>query len=141
MVLKNLTIGQMRSSVVFLVNSPTESATSDREAVETGGRNDLYSTLLTTRGRLRKKHGSRGIDLGLAEIKEGYELICRFQSTLESALTTNTKIVIDSKVYTINSWEVVDEIKHFYKFDLNASSEIVSVGGYPDLGIGTFIVS
>lgn len=141
MVLTGFNIAQMRSRVQFLVNAPTTAATAEREAVTTGGLNDVYLTLLTTRGRLRKKSGNRGLDLGLVEIKETYELICRFQSTLESNLRVDTKILIDSKTYTIASWEKVDEIKHFYKFELNTSSEQISPGSYPGLGIGTFVVS
>lgn len=127
MVLERFTIGQMRSSVEFFVNAATVNATTEREAVTTGGRNDSYVSLLTTRGRLRKKNGNRGLDLGLIESKETYELICRFQSTLESSLATDVKLVIDSKVFTIASWEKIDEIKHFYKFELNASSENVPI--------------
>lgn len=136
-----LKIGQMRSSVQFLVNVPTAAATTTREAVTTGGLNDVYSVLLTTRGRLRKKSGNRSFMMGLIEIKESYELICRFQSTLESNLRVDNKVLIDSKTYTLNSWEKIDEINHLYVFDLNTSTEQIDPSAYPGLGIGTFVVS
>lgn len=131
----------MRSSVEFLVNNATTAATTDRAAIEVAGKNDNYVSLLTTRGRLRKKSGDRSLLAGLIESKETFELICRFQTTLESSLRSDVKIVIDGKIYTISSWEKIDEIKHWYKFLLNASSEIFSAGNYPGLGIGEFIVS
>lgn len=114
-----LAIGQMRSSVVFKTNTPTVNATADREAVTTGGENDVYSTLLTTRGRLRKKNGNRGLDLGLLSGQDSYELVCRFQSALESSLKVNMKVFVDSVEYTIASWEKIDQLNHIYKFDLN----------------------
>lgn len=105
-----LTIGQMRSSVAFLSNTPTPLGS---------GQKDAYSIFLTTRGRLRKKSGGRGLDLGLLAGNDSYELICRFDSAYVSALKNNGKVTVDSLLYTIASWEVVDQIKHFLKFDLN----------------------
>lgn len=121
----------MRSVVVFKTNTPVVTATSTREAVTTGGQNDVYTTLLTTRGRLRKKSGARGLDLGLIEDRQYYELICRFQSSLNSGLRVNGKVFVDSVEYTIQTWEVIDQINHLYKFDLacqNLSGSVVSLG-------------
>lgn len=136
----NLSIGQMRSTVVFLTNTPTIAATTDREAVTTGGLNDVYTTLLTTRGRLRKKSGSRGLDLGLVEDKQYYELICRFQSAINTGLEVNGKVLVDSVLYTIQTWEVIDQIAHLYKFELacqnpvgvviNLGAELITNGGF-----------
>lgn len=122
----------MRSSVVFKTNTPVITATADREAVTTGGQNDVYTTLLTTRGRLRKKSGARGLDFGLIENKESYELLCRFQVSLNAGLKVNGKVFVDLVEYTIQSWEVIDQIKHLYKFDLacqNLSGSVVNLGG------------
>lgn len=137
---KSLTIGQMRQVVYFLVNTPTTSATTSREVVVTG-KNDNYLVLLTTRGRLRKNRGSRDLSFGLVEQSETYELICRFQSTLESNLRVDMKIIIDQKTYTPASWEKMDELNHLYKFTLNTSTELIDPTVYPGLGIGTFVVS
>lgn len=114
-----LVIGQMRSVVVFKTNTPVITATADREAVTTGGQNDVYTTLLTTRGRLRKISGGRGLDFGLIENKESYKLLCRFQSALEYSITANMKVEVDNKGFTIDTWEKVDEINHLYEFVLN----------------------
>lgn len=109
----------MRSVVVFKTNTPTTSATSDREAVTTGGQNDVYTTLLTTRGRLRKISGGRSLDFGLIENRESYKLLCRFQSALEYSITANMKVDVDNKSFTVDTWEKVDEINHLYEFVLN----------------------
>ena len=114
-----LKIGQMRSAVVFKVNTPTASATTDRAAVTSGGQNDSYASSVTTRGRLRKSSGSRSLDLGQLSGQESYELMCRYDSSLNSILKVNGKVTVDNVEYTIQSWEVVDQIKHIYKFQLN----------------------
>lgn len=119
MALKGFTIGEMRSIVVFLANVPTTSATSDREAVTTGGQNDQYTTLLNTRGRLRKSSGYKDLLLGEISGKDSYELICRFDTSLEAGLRANGKVNVDSVSYTIQTWEMIDQIKHIYKFKLN----------------------
>jgi hypothetical protein len=112
-------IGQMRSSVHFLNNVPTQSANNEHEEITTGGWNDVYGTLLLTRGRLRKQSGGRDLAFGLIAGNDSYELICRFQATLEAALQVNGKVIVDSVNYTIASWEKVDQINHIYKFKLN----------------------
>lgn len=109
----------MREVIVFKVNAPTISASGGRQAVTTGGLNDSYSTLITTRGRLRKKSGGRGLNLGIISDSQGYELICRFQSTLENSLRIDTKVDIANGRYTIDTWEKIDNRDHIYKFSLN----------------------
>lgn len=136
----NLTIGQMRQVVYFLVNTPTQSATATREAVGTG-KNDVYAVLLTTRGRLRKNNGNRQMLFGMVESSETYDLICRFQSALAGSLRVDMKIIIDQKTYTPAAWEKIDEINHLYKFTLNTSTEQIDPADYPGIGIGTFVVS
>jgi hypothetical protein len=118
MVLERFTIGQMRSVVVFKSNTPTTNATTNREAVTTGGQNDVYSDLITTRGRLRKKRGDRNLDFGLINSNDSYELICRFGTTLNAGIKSNGKVSVDGVLFTIQSWEVVDQIKHWYKFQI-----------------------
>lgn len=140
MVLNKVPIGQMRSTVIFRLNSPTTSATSDREAVTTGGQNDVYSNLLTTRGRLKKKNGKRDLDLALLAGQDSYELICRFQSAINTGIQTNGKVFVDSIEYTIQTWEVIDQIRHWYKFELtcqtisgtviNLGPELITNGGF-----------
>lgn len=140
MVLNKITIGQMRSSVVFKINIPTIAATTSREAITTGGQNDVYSNLITTRGRLRKKSGNRTLDLALLAGQDSYELICRFSTSINTEIQVNGKVLVDSIEYTIQSWEVVDQILHWYKFELasqsntgsiiNLGAELITNGGF-----------
>lgn len=117
--IKGISIGQMRSVVVFRSNTPTVNATASRDAVTTGGQNDVYADFLTTRGRLRKDSGNRHLEQGMIDSEDHYNLICRFQPGLEMFLKVNGKVVVDGRNYTIDNWERVDQISHIYKFKLN----------------------
>lgn len=138
---KQLTIGQFRQVVYFLANAATTNATTTRLATSSGGKNDNYTILVTTRGKLRKSHGSRELSFGLVQESETYTLLCRFETALESNLRVDTKIIIDSKTYTLQSWEKVEQINHIYSFKLSTSSEQIDPADYPGLGIGNFVVS
>lgn len=100
----------MRSRVVFYINTPTPLGQ---------GQSDDYSPDIETRGMLRKAGGNRNLQWGEISTEDSYELICRFQSALESRLASNGKVIVDGKEYTINTWEKIDQIKHVYKFKLN----------------------
>ena len=115
---KIFSIGQMRSTAYFMFNTPGTNSTGDRAAVVTGG-NDSYSLMLVTRCRLRKRSGSRFLDLGEITNQQSYEMYCRFQTALEGNLRNDVKIIIDLSRYTIGTWEKVDEKKSWYKFTLN----------------------
>lgn len=105
-------IGMMRSIVKFEANTPTD--TND------GGEEEFYTEFLTTRGYLKKRNGYRSLEQGDMVLNSGYSMICRFQTALENQLNTDVRIVMDNnRVFRIESWEVYDEIKHLYKFDLN----------------------
>jgi hypothetical protein len=133
MVLENFSIGQMRSKVTFMVNNAATSASITRDEVITGGKNDFYSVLLVTRGRMRNKSGSRGLLLGILEVKDQFELICRFQSSLEANIKSDTKVVVDGQTYTIFGFNKFDEINHLYIFYLNTSDALINISS-PTLG-------
>lgn len=111
-----LSIGQMRSVVVFRQNNPIISASTSRAAVTTG-QNDVYADILTTRGRLRAKSDRVAIDLGLVAGESTFELYCRFDSVF-NGVKVNDKVVVDGEQYTIKAITIIDQIKHWYKFDL-----------------------
>lgn len=104
-------IGELKQVVVFLQNAPT--------AATTGGQYDNYTTLLTTRGRLRKKSGGRRLDYGEIGNAETYELVCRFRDDLEVAIRVDTRVQIGDYIYTVDTWERVDEQQRIYLFSLN----------------------
>lgn len=104
-------IGEMRHTGAFQTNSPTSTAT--------GGKVDAYTTVLSTRGRLRKLRGSRGINAGQVEREATYEFICRFQDGFTDI--KSARWVIEGEYYSITDYEVEDFKNKFYKFILVAS--------------------
>jgi hypothetical protein len=102
-------IGKMTEVVIFLKNVPTTSGP---------GATDNYSTLLTTRGQLIDKGGSRQLSYGGIADATSMTLICRFQTSLESNLRTDTKIIIGNNTYTFSHWKLIDQKKHLYQFEI-----------------------
>lgn len=103
-------IGKMRESVTFRVNTPTANG---------AGFSDVYSDLLTTRGQLEKSSANRSLTFGEIADNDSYDLYVRWQITLDSNLRSDTKIVINSVVYTMNGRpELIDQRKHIYKFKI-----------------------
>lgn len=104
-----ISVGQMRSVVLFRQNTPVDNTS--------GGQDDSYADLLTTRGRLRKNRGSKNLEHGDIGFDKSYELICRAENAL--IINSDTICVINSEEYKINDWEIVDEIKHWIKFSIS----------------------
>jgi hypothetical protein len=103
-------IGQLNKIVTFKLNTPT---------VKGAGKEDAYTTLLSTRGSMKQLSGSRQLAYG--EISEGvrWELIVRFETYLEAALSMKLKVEYDSRTYTVDSWEKIGEKRFYYKFILS----------------------
>jgi len=106
-------IGNMRETVVFLQNTPT---------VAGAGYADNYTTLITTRGQLIYKSGSRSLTYGDLSDNNFLTLRCRFQTALASALRSDTKIVINSITYTFSAYHLVDQKKHIYEFQIQSQT-------------------
>ncbi len=96
--------------VVFKVNTPA--------AASTGGGVDSYSTLLTTRGNLSRRSGSKGFNAGEHAFDNSYQLVVRYQDAIYNAIRTDLKVVIDSVTYTIHSWEKIEEKRFYLKFTI-----------------------
>lgn len=103
-------VGALHKVVVFKKNTPT--------ALTAGGA-DAYTTLLTTRGSLKKNNGARSLSYGEVMESNSYEMITRYQSSLETNLRVDTKVEIEGRTYTINSWEKIGESKFYFRFNLN----------------------
>lgn len=103
-------VGQLNKVVVFKQNTPTTLG---------AGAKDAYTTLLTTRGSLRKLNGGRGLSFGELLESNSYEMITRYQVALANGLNMAVKVEIESKTYTIQSFEKIGEKKFYYKFILN----------------------
>lgn len=103
-------VGKLHKVVVFKSNTP---------ATLGAGASDSYSTLLTTRGSLKKLNGSRGLSYGELLESNSYECIVRHQSSLQTNLRMDMKVEIDSRTYTIASYELIEEKRFYYRFVLN----------------------
>lgn len=103
--------GKMHKVVVFEKNIPI---------TQGAGKKDVWSAIETTRGYLEKRGGHRLLDSGQKVFDNSWKLICRFNSTLEGQLGTNTvRVLIESKYYTVGNWTKVDERRQYYQFELS----------------------
>ncbi len=98
-------VGELNKIVVFKSNTPT---------TQGAGAKDGYSTLLTTRGRLRKLSGARNLTFGELVESSSYELKVRYEQTLADNIKRNMKVEIDGKIYTIDSVEQVEEKRKYF---------------------------
>jgi hypothetical protein len=105
-----MVIRGLNKVVVFKSNSPAGTSSL--------GQTDSYSTLLTTRGRLRKQGGIRNLSAGEFALEGNYDLIVRYTDTLYNAIKPDLKVEIDSGTFTIQSWEKMNEERFYLKFVL-----------------------
>lgn len=105
-----MAVGQLNKVIVFKQNTPIQKG---------AGKEDAYTTLLTTRGSMKQLSSSKGLYYG--EISEGarWELMVRFETALASALNMSLKVEYDSRTFTIDSWEKIGEKRFYYKFILS----------------------
>lgn len=104
----------MTEVVEFRQNTPTTE--------EGGGDADNYTTLLTTRGQLISNSGGRGLSFGAIQDSFSFTLRVRFQSALEAALRSDTKILISGSLYTFSTYKLIDQKKHLYEFQVTKVS-------------------
>lgn len=109
----SFSIGECRSIVQFQQNQPVDN--------ESGGQDDVWTIIITTRGRLRKKNGYKDIELGSVQFNKDYELVCRYQSSI--LINPDTRVLVDGKAYKINDWEMEQEINHLLIFSISRVDE------------------
>lgn len=117
-----MVIGQLKQVVRFDKNIPTPLG---------AGFADVYTTLLTTRGHLKKVSGQRANSFGDVEHVDRFDLYVRYQTDLDENLRTDTKIVIDEKTYTIQTYERVGEKSFYYHFVLVKKDTVYATDGTP----------
>lgn len=105
-----MAVGEFDKVVAFQKNTATTLG---------AGKADSYATYCTTRGRLRKQNGSRGLSFGEMLQSSSFELLVRYESLLASNLRNDNKVLIDSKLYSISSYELIEEKKRYYKLTIN----------------------
>lgn len=103
-------LGQLNKVIVFKQNVPIQKG---------AGKEDVYTTLLTTRGSMVQKSSNRY--LGYGEIKNGtsWECVTRWQEALDGLDFMKMKVEYDSKTFQITSVEKVDEKRFYLKFGLS----------------------
>lgn len=106
----NPTIGEMRERVEFQQNQPINNAS--------GGQDDNFVTLLSCRGKLRQRSGTKKLEQGEIMIDTGWDLFVRSQVALNINLNFDTRVLVNGDVYRVNQWLLIDQLKHFYKFDI-----------------------
>lgn len=106
-------IGDMRSIVKVMQNQPIDNVS--------GGQDDNFVVVLTTRGKLARNSGRKGIEAGNLQFDKSFKLETRFQTAL--TINKDLRMNIDGKDYLIVDWYLGDEIKHWYYFILNRVDE------------------
>jgi hypothetical protein len=109
MSITDFTISQMRSKVTFKSNAPIQD--------DSGGLTDVFTTLVVTRGRLRKQSGAKTLESGELRFNSDYELICRYQNQL--LIDPNAIVEIGGVDFRIKEYQIVDQIKHMFIFILS----------------------
>jgi hypothetical protein len=110
MALKQPHIGELRQSGTLQTNNPLQQG---------AGKKDNYTTLLTCRGRLTQLRSNRGLDLSETTLSNAWEWICRYQIAISNV--ANKKSIrwqIDGRNFSVNSYELIDQKKHYYRFVL-----------------------
>jgi hypothetical protein len=95
--------------VTFKSNAPVED--------EAGGYTDVFSTLVVTRGRLRRQSGAKTLENGEMRFNNDFELICRYQNQL--LIDPQSIVEIGGIDYRIKDYQMVDQIRHLYIFTLS----------------------
>jgi head-tail adaptor len=104
------TIGQMRMVLKLeTVNKWTD---------ETGGQNEQYVEFYTGRGYFRKKRGYRAFETGYDETVNIHEAWLFWRQTLENEISKDIRLVYEARVFKVDSYDLVDEKRGVYKFEL-----------------------
>jgi len=110
-------IGDSRQVVTLCLNAATSQG---------AGGTDNYGALVTTRGKLAKSSGNRGLLSGEIEGNSSYTLTVRYQQAIAFNTSISAKWLIDNVFYTITSWDKVGERDFYYKFQLNKKEPVAA---------------
>jgi SPP1 family predicted phage head-tail adaptor len=103
-------IVKMNKVVVFEKSTPQDLG---------AGTEDSYSTVATTRGRLKNYENNRTLNAGEIQFFGTKELIIRYQDAIHVEIRNDSRILIDEVYYTIESWEKMDEKRNYLRFIIN----------------------
>ena len=84
------------------------------------GFKDVYTDFKKVRGKFEQKTGSRELTDGSIARIARYEYTIRFENAIMQMLDLQTRFVINSITYTLNSWSYLEEGKErYFIFDLS----------------------
>ena len=101
-------IGLMRKSGSLYINQPTTDAA--------GGQADNFVLVLTCRGYLQKSSGMLALLAGQFNTNKSFLWTVRYQISI--AINNESQWQIGSNTYRVVDWTKIDEIPHFYEFNL-----------------------
>lgn len=110
----DLNIGDFRQRVTF------RNVTKEQD--EQGGHDEPYADLLTTWAYVKSKGGSWSFDAGLDQEVDRKEIYVYYRAALD-AVTKDTKLVYQTKEYSIDNRTLVNELKHIIKYEVTGSHE------------------
>lgn len=87
----SISVGQMRTVALFRKSTPIQN--------ETGGYEDNFADLLTTRCRFTQKKAKRSDEDMQLVMNRDFELVCRFQTAL--IIDNDTIVIVNGDTYTI----------------------------------------
>lgn len=108
-------IGKMDKRITF--RSATVTADTSAGATAT------YSNWFETWAHLKRMSSKRSFEYGMDDKKTNYDMYCRYRSSLEAALSKNTRVMYNGKDYgIIGEPELIDEREFIYHFKLEGVS-------------------
>lgn len=104
------TIGQMKH--VLKWEKPI------KDPDNTGGQDEQYEDWFTGRGYLKKISGVRKFQSGYDESVNVYDGWAVWRHALEAEISKDVRIVFDNRSFSIQHFDLVDEKRRIYKFEL-----------------------
>lgn len=104
-------IGQMRSTAILQKSIQLQD--------NAGGFYDNWETVCTFRCKLSQSSGNRVLEAMQPQVSRSFKLECRAQAAILNNIQFGCRILIKGEAYTVDSFELVDQIKHWYVIRLN----------------------
>lgn len=84
-----------------------------------GNGTEVYSVFLTTWAMVEDRGGSRTFENAIDSIVDRKDIYVYWRSSLDAALKVDTYIIYNGKEYSIDYYNLVDEIKSIIKFEVS----------------------
>lgn len=107
--------GLFRHPFVFKVVDKTQNPSAGHE--------EFFRELCSARGYFRQTSGSAKDEDGAYVSVLVYEAYCPWRSVLENNLSQDTRLIYNGKDFRIESFELVNEERKFYRFQLSVATQ------------------